>query len=243
MRISERSIEVRPRFMIRLAIPMAPMLFLGLTLISPLVFLVFTILIAVGVNPVLAFTLTIVSLLSSPLNLVFLEITYYVMPIVDFLKLVPWLYTPPQMFNRLSLAFNVGGSVIPIAASAYLMTYMLGNTAGFIFFLASLAISSYVIRRSSRIIPGVGIVVPNSLPLILTVSLTIISHAVTGVDTLAFSYSLGSLSTLIGADLLNLGRVVSEMRGFVSIGGAGVFDGIYLTGLMSLILVSIYRLI
>ena len=48
----------------------------------------------------------------------------------------------------------------------------------------------------------------------------------------------GSLGTLIGADLLNLGRIQGLGAPVMSIGGAGTFDGIFLTGIMAVRLAS-----
>jgi uncharacterized membrane protein len=46
----------------------------------------------------------------------------------------------------------------------------------------------------------------------------------------------GVLGTLIGADILNLKRAQKISPGLISIGGAGVFDGIFLIGIVSALL-------
>ena len=53
------------------------------------------------------------------------------------------------------------------------------------------------------------------------------------------AYIAGSLGTLIGADLLNLGRIQGLGAPVASIGGAGTFDGIFLTGIVAVLLASI----
>ncbi|WP_243675712.1 DUF1614 domain-containing protein [Vulcanisaeta distributa] len=137
---------------------------------------------------------------------------------------------------------NVGGAVIPTIVSIYLITeYLIRSMLVFISFVMSLALSSLIIWRNARLIPGIGIALPSALPILLTLTFTLITTITLHANPLAFSYSLGSLSTLLGADIFNIKRVVRVMRGYVSIGGAGVFDGIYLTGLTSLILASLYR--
>ena len=50
----------------------------------------------------------------------------------------------------------------------------------------------------------------------------------------------GSLGTLIGADLLNLGKVAGLGAPIASIGGAGKFDGIFLSGLIGVLLASLF---
>ncbi len=41
------------------------------------------------------------------------------------------------------------------------------------------------------------------------------------------------MGTLIGADLLNIGRFNRVGGGVVSIGGAGVVDGVFLAGILA----------
>ena len=48
----------------------------------------------------------------------------------------------------------------------------------------------------------------------------------------------GVFGVLIGADLLHLPRVQREASGMMSIGGAGVFDGIFLIAIISALLTS-----
>ena len=53
-------------------------------------------------------------------------------------------------------------------------------------------------------------------------------------------YIAGSLGTLIGADLTNLDKVRGLGAPVASIGGAGTFDGIFLTGILAVLLASLY---
>jgi uncharacterized membrane protein len=53
------------------------------------------------------------------------------------------------------------------------------------------------------------------------------------------AYVAGSLGTLIGADLMNLDKVRGLGAPVASIGGAGKFDGIFLTGVVAVLLTSI----
>ena len=55
----------------------------------------------------------------------------------------------------------------------------------------------------------------------------------------AVAYVAGTLGTLTGADVLNLPRVRSLGAPVVSIGGAGTFDGVFLTGLAAVLLASL----
>jgi uncharacterized membrane protein len=53
------------------------------------------------------------------------------------------------------------------------------------------------------------------------------------------AYVSGSLGTLIGADLMNLGELRTLGAPVASIGGAGTFDGIFVTGLTAVLLASL----
>ena len=55
------------------------------------------------------------------------------------------------------------------------------------------------------------------------------------------AYIGGSLGTLIGADLTNLDKVRGLGAPVASIGGAGTFDGIFLTGILAVLLASLYH--
>ena len=50
------------------------------------------------------------------------------------------------------------------------------------------------------------------------------------------AYAGGSLGVLIGADLLNLDKLQGLGTPVLSIGGAGTFDGIFVTGIMAVLL-------
>jgi uncharacterized membrane protein len=54
----------------------------------------------------------------------------------------------------------------------------------------------------------------------------------------ALAYISGTLGTLIGADLLNLGKIHGLGAPVASIGGAGTFDGIFLTSIAAVLLAS-----
>ena len=55
------------------------------------------------------------------------------------------------------------------------------------------------------------------------------------------AYMAGSLGTLIGADLTNLDKVRGLGAPVASIGGAGTFDGIFLTGILAVLLAGLYH--
>ena len=79
--------------------------------------------------------------------------------------------------------------------------------------------------------PAVGIVVPILIPPLVAATLAFI---LSPRNPTPVAYISGVLGVLIGADLMNLGCLTSP--GLMSIGGAGVFDGIFMVGIISALL-------
>jgi uncharacterized membrane protein len=132
------------------------------------------------------------------------------------------------------LAVNVGGAVIPIALSLYLLLkhrlYLLGAVGT--------AFVAVVCHFLSRPVPGFGIALPIFVPAIAT---AVVAIALSRRRAAPLAYISGSFGTLIGADLLNLGSVRALGAPIASIGGAGTFDGIFLTGLLALLYAGFSR--
>ncbi len=207
--------DVRPRLGIRFSLPVNIIIFIGFLVISPLLLFLFLVLVTIGIQPLLALTLTLGSLLASYINVVVAEVTYYVPfnPFMDLMKLFP-MPIIIQRVDKLFLEVNIGGAVIPTIISIYLISeYLIHNVLILISFIVSLIASSLIIWQSARLIPSIGIALPTALPVLLTLMFTLISTAVLHANPLAFSYSLGSLSTLLGADILNIKKVIRLMRG------------------------------
>lgn len=129
------------------------------------------------------------------------------------------------------IAVNVGGAVIPSLLSLYLLlkNWIWGSAA-----IATLivTIACYLLAQP---VAGIGIALPFLAPPIIAAMAALL---VARTNVAAVAYISGSLGTLIGADLLNLGRIQGLGAPVVSIGGAGTFDGIFLTGIMAVLLAS-----
>ena len=136
------------------------------------------------------------------------------------------------------LAINVGGGLIPITASL-ILAYVLwhgGGVYALYVTIAAVAVTALVTYLTSRTIPGVGIAVPALFPP-LTSSLVSITLAGSGPLAAIAAYIGGSLGALIGADVLRLARDLDKLVApVISIGGAGVFDGIFLSGVIAALL-------
>jgi uncharacterized membrane protein len=130
------------------------------------------------------------------------------------------------------LAVNVGGAVIPALMSTYLVIrYQLWLKAA----IATAAIA-LVIHAMATPVPGIGIAVPVFAPVVTT---AILAFILSREYAAPLAYIGGSMGTLVGADLLNLGNISGLGAPVASIGGAGTFDGIFLTGILAVLLAGI----
>ncbi len=130
------------------------------------------------------------------------------------------------------LALNIGGAVIPCILSVYL----LWKTGVWVKAAAVTAIMVFVTHRLARPIKGVGIAMPAFIPPIVAALVSVlfsVDHAP------VLAYVSGTLGTLIGADILNLGKIKNLAAPVASIGGAGTFDGIFLSGMIAVLLAVI----
>lgn len=131
------------------------------------------------------------------------------------------------------VAVNLGGCVIPVLLSLSLLA-----KNGFSFpVLICIAVVSAAAYALARPIPGVGIGIPVLIPPLITAFAALIF--VPGEMAPIAAYVSGSLGTLIGADLLHLATPATRRvldAPVVSIGGAGTFDGIFITGILAVLL-------
>jgi uncharacterized membrane protein len=143
-------------------------------------------------------------------------------------------YIVPQVVSwpGTVLAVNVGGAVIPTLMSTYLIIrYQLWLKA-----TIATAVIAFVIHSMATPVPGIGIAVPVFAPAVTT---AIIAFILSREYAPPLAYIGGSMGTLIGADLLNLDKISDLGAPVASIGGAGTFDGIFLTGILAVLLAGI----
>jgi uncharacterized membrane protein len=136
---------------------------------------------------------------------------------------------PPEP-GRTVIAVNVGGAVVPVSFCAYLIHH---NPLSAMYLATCIAAVTLVARLFSRPIRGLGIGIPI---LIAPISAAAIAYLVDRDQAAPLAYIGGTLGVLIGADLLRVGDIRSMGVPFASIGGAGSFDGVFLTGLLAVLL-------
>jgi uncharacterized membrane protein len=140
-------------------------------------------------------------------------------------------YVVPQVHEwpRTIVAVNVGGAVVPTLLSLYLLVKRRLFGPG----LVAVAVVAGVVHAMASPVRGVGISVPVFIPpLVAAVTAMLVARRAAP----AVAYVGGSLGTLIGADLMNLGAIHGLGVPVASIGGAGTFDGIFLTGIVAVLL-------
>ncbi|MBF2004843.1 MAG: DUF1614 domain-containing protein [Chlorogloeopsis fritschii C42_A2020_084] len=218
-------------------LPVSLLLFLLLLLLIPFLWFVVAVDIVeiavakLGFSPSIAFILLTLVILGSTINIPLYRTESTVAVADDFIDL--WLREfwgiPLRKVQRSTVvALNVGGGLIPVLLALYQFTQ--GNALAILLVTAIVTVVSYY---ASRVVPGIGIQMnPLLAPLTAVVSamLLVPSHAA------PVAFAGGILGTLIGADLLHLKDIQAKSSGVLSIGGAGVFDGIALCGLFALLL-------
>ena len=192
----------------------------------------------VGLSPMAILLILAGTLIGSFINIPLLKLKTTVPVIRE--KSVSWLgmtYQVPQVGYGEAVtlvAVNVGGALIPTAVCVYLLIKSSASTIILsLIGVAAVALTTHLVARPVK---GVGITTPIFVPpLAAAVAAVILSptHAIT------IAYVGGVLGALIGADLSNLGKVPALGAPVASIGGAGTFDGVFLTGIIAVLLAGL----
>ncbi len=137
-----------------------------------------------------------------------------------------------EIVTNQGLSINLGGAIIPVFIASILIP-----NAPFYATVISVLATTLVAYKSAKIIPGIGITMTAAFPVLVAFLLALLL-APESPEIVAFIS--GVLGTLIGADLLHLPQFLKNPdRMSISIGGAGVFDGIFLTGIVASLLAGI----
>jgi uncharacterized membrane protein len=136
----------------------------------------------------------------------------------------------PERAQATILAVNVGGALIPAALSVYLISKIdFGLSLPIL-----LAVVTVVVNRLARPVRGMGIGVPGLAPPLVA---ALGAYLLCPMELRApCAYIASTMGILIGADLLNLGQIRQLGAPVASIGGAGTFDAIFLSGIIAVLL-------
>ena len=188
----------------------------------------------IGVNRRYVFLLLFLSFIGSYVNIPVAELPAQEVHSGKVVSFYGMRYVIPMVVDwpKTVIAVNLGGAVIPVFLSLYLMVKKRLFGRG----LLGVAIVAAVSHFMAHPVPGVGIAEPTFIPPLVTAAVALL---ISRKYAPPLAYISGSLGTLVGADLLNLGKVRGLGAPVASIGGAGTFDGIFLTGIVAVLLASI----
>ncbi len=185
-----------------------------------------------GISRWAAYAILFSSLLGASINIPVADLVGQ--PVVEFREGsdgwgTRYVYPVVKQWPTTQLAINVGGALIPAALSIYLVAKnrIYGPA------LIGVAIVSAVVHMLAKPIPQMGISVPIFIPPVIS---AVVAMILSRDYAAPLAYASGCLGTLIGADLMNLNELGKLGSSVASIGGAGTFDGVFLTGILAVLL-------
>lgn len=192
----------------------------------------------VGLSPGLAFLALLAALIGSFINIPITRIENTGAPPAMMVRSFGVAYRVPSHYASGStvVAVNVGGAIVPVLISIYVLYQFPGVLLAAI---VGTAIVALIVHRCARPIPGLGIATPMLIPPVVAALVAYALDAAFGMSQHhrdAIAFVSGVMGTLIGADLLNLNKIADLGAPVASIGGAGTFDGIFLTGIVAVLL-------
>jgi len=212
--------------------PLLYLAFLSIILIVILQLGIFSIVLAkLGLSPDSAVLLLSCTLVGSLINLRLFTIDSTFEQIPENYKIPRLLFKPTQSVpGKTIIALNVGGALIPISFSLYLITL---HSINFIHLITAIFFVAFISYSFSRPIKGLGIGIP---VFIAPVSAALSALMLNPEQSAPLAYICGTLGVLIGADLFRLKDIKQMGVPTAAIGGAGTFDGIFFTGIIAVLL-------
>lgn len=211
-------------------------LFLILLLLLPVVFgqVLTTALLKLHLDAATSLGLALAIIVGSSINLPVKRIVHAEEVVVHPLAVfgLPWLWPSLRRVRRETvIAVNVGGCVVPTALAVYETAHVASEgwvVAGAL--IVAVLISAGVCYWIAKPVKGIGIAMPGLVPPLVAVTAAMVLAPEQRVPV---AFVAGVLGPLIGADLLHLRDISRIATGVASIGGAGTFDGIVLSGIVA----------
>jgi uncharacterized membrane protein len=185
-----------------------------------------------GLSPESAYQLLLCTLAGSMINLPLFSLAAdsTAQPRIP-TELTRWTFFKlPPFTGKIMVVVNVGGAVVPVAFSIYLIAH---NPLNPLQIIIAVAVVAIIAHTSSRPLSGIGIGMPM---LIAPIAAALIASILDPLQRAPLAYIGGTLGVLIGADLLRLKDIRKLGTPIASIGGAGTFDGVFITGLIAVLL-------
>ena len=185
-----------------------------------------------GLTPQESLLLLIGSLVGSGINLPLLQLHNpdRGFPVKWAIQKVILGIAPAKLSDKIIIAVNVGGCLIPLSLSLYFISLQVIEPIKIIIGVSAITLLSY---KSSALIPGFGV----GMPLFLApISAALLALVIDPEHAAQLAYLSGVLGVLLGADILRIKNITQLGTSIAVIGGAGTFDGIFLTGLIAALL-------
>ncbi len=129
------------------------------------------------------------------------------------------------------IAINFGGCVVPVGLALYQIAYLAAyDPRALALGMGGCLVNIGICYSVARPVKGIGIAMPGLLSPLVAAALALIL-APGAAPPVAFV--IGVMGPLVGADLLHLKDIEASDTGIASIGGAGTFDGIVLSGIIA----------
>lgn len=142
-----------------------------------------------------------------------------------------WWPQPERVQRETVIAVNVGGCLVPLTLAGYETLYVaMAGWQTVVALILATAMNVAICFWIARPVPGIGIAMPALVPPIVAV---LAAMTLAPDERVPVAFVAGVLGPLIGADLLNLKEIPRISTGMASIGGAGTFDGIVLSGILA----------
>ncbi|MCS7115213.1 MAG: DUF1614 domain-containing protein [Nitrososphaerota archaeon] len=189
----------------------------------------------VGFSPQLTVLILVATFLGSYINVPLFRLKASI-PIVreELISFFGVVFRVPQFdyeeFTTL-VAVNVGGALIPTVVSAYLLWRLPSVLPYALVGIFIVAVATHLVARPVK---GLGIVAPAFIP---PLAAALAAYLLPSGAPAVVAYASGVLGTLIGADIANLHKIPWLGARIASIGGAGTFDGVFLSGIIAVLLV------
>lgn len=152
-----------------------------------------------------------------------------------------WITIPIFPYNGWWVGLSLGGCIIPVVVCGILLKSRRVGIAEGLIGLVIVAVVTYFLTRAEE---GVGIVADVPWAFAPAVAAGLYSVSAFWIDirkAAPLAYFSGVTGTLVGADVFHLQEILSyappEDGGFalLSVGGANVFDMVYLTGIIAVL--------
>jgi uncharacterized membrane protein len=140
------------------------------------------------------------------------------------------LVLPEHSRTGTGVAVNVGGCVVPVAFSAWICVHA-GLPADLV--VPATLFVALVSRLASKVEPGVGVVMPGFVAPLAALAA---SFVLVPAHPAPLAYVCGTTGVLLGADVTRLRQASARGASMLSIGGAGTQDGIFLAGIVAVLL-------